>query len=299
MADMWHSATVPRASPQAQRLVETVELLAVRRDVGASASAIARHLGVDRATCYPMLRELCHFGWLIRDPLSKRFFLGPGLIAVGASAVDAVDVIDAARPHLSDLADATDIASVLVCFGAGELVVAEIAHPQAGRRPTLGLRIADTFPFQAPLGAVLVAWEGKAAWDRWMGDADSEREHRLRQSLRAIRGRGFAVEAIPRPRDLQLEVDETRARAMTRGETQAAIERVAREFGDELLIDNLRTSGRMRVLTLSAPVFNLTGGAIAALCLYDPPGMLRGSETLSLGEQVATTAARVSDVLAG
>src|SRR5439155_898932 len=86
---------VPRGSPQTERLVETIELLAARRHVGATATAIARHLGVDRATCYPMLRELCHFGWLMRDAPTKRFFLGPALIAVGATATTAVDVIDA------------------------------------------------------------------------------------------------------------------------------------------------------------------------------------------------------------
>jgi DNA-binding IclR family transcriptional regulator len=292
---------VPRGSPQTERLVETVELLAARRHVGASASAIARHLGVDRATCYPMLRELCHFGWLVRDPLTKRFFLGPGLIGVGATAVDAVDVVDVARPYMSELADATDIASVLVCFGAGELVVAEVAHPQAGRRSTLGLRVADTFPFQAPLGAVLVAWEGRAAWNRWMrrstASSTSKGEDRLRGSLRAIRGRGFAVEALPHARDLQRDVEAARARALTRRENQAAIERLAGELGDELLLDNLRTGGPMRVLTLSAPVFNTMGGAVAALCLYDPPGMLQGAEAQALGERVAATAARVTAAL--
>jgi DNA-binding IclR family transcriptional regulator len=248
-----------------------------------------------------MLRELCHFGWLVRDPLTKRFFLGPGLIGIGATAVDAVDVVDAARPYMAELADATDLASVLVCFGAGELVVAEIAHPQAGRRSTLGLRVGDTFPFQAPLGAVLVAWEGEKAWNRWMtrgaAPSTSQREERLRGSLRVIRRRGFAVEALPRARDLEHDVEAARARALTRRETQAAIERLAGELGDELLLDNLGTGGPMRVLTLSAPVFSTTGGAVAALCLYDPPGMLRGADAQALGERVAATAARVTAAL--
>jgi DNA-binding IclR family transcriptional regulator len=292
---------VPRGSPQTERLIETIELLAARRHVGATATAIARHLNVDRATCYPMLRELCHFGWLIRDAPTKRFFLGPALIAVGATATTAVDVIDVARPYMAELADDTDLACVLVCVSAHELIVAEIAHPQNGRRPTLGLQIADTFPLRAPLGAVLVAWDDETTRTSWLGDGASrrtaDREQRLRDSLRIIRRRGFAVEALAHPRDLQREVADARNRSMTRRETQATIERVANELGDELLVDNLRTRGPMRILTVSAPIFSAIGQAKAALCLYDPPGMVQGIQAQALGDKLAATAAQVSATL--
>jgi DNA-binding IclR family transcriptional regulator len=291
-----------RGSPQTERLVETLELLASRRHIGATATDIARHLGVDRATCYPMLRQLCKYGWLIRDAHTKRFSLGPALIAVGATAASAVDVIDAARPAMTELADVTDLASVLVCASGDQLVVAEIAHPRQGRRPTLGIQIADTYPFNAPLGAVLVAWEDDRAHTRWLNNGerrrDASQEQRLRQSLKLIRRRGFAVEALDHPRDLQREVDTARARSMTRRETRAMIERIADDLGDALLLDDLRTSRSRRVLTLSAPILTATGHSAAALCLFDPPQLLDGTQAHTLGQLVAAAAAQVSASLA-
>jgi DNA-binding IclR family transcriptional regulator len=293
--------TVPqmlRGSPQTERLVETLELLAARRQIGATVTDIARHLGVDRSTCYPMLRQLCQYGWLIRDAHTKRFSLGPALVAVGATAASAGGVLDAARPAMTELADMTDLASVLVCASGRELVVAEITHPRAGRRPTLGIQIADTYPFTAPLGAVLVAWEDDRAHARWLGSGERRRdamfEQSLRHSLKLIRRRGFAVEALDHPRDLQREVDTARARSMSRRETHAVIERIANGLGGALLLDDLHTRRFRRVLTLSAPIFTVSGHSAAALCLFDPPRMLDGAQSRALGQQVAAAAAHVS-----
>lgn len=287
---------MPRSAPQAERLIELVEFLAARRTVGGSASAIARHLGVDRATCYPMLRAMSRYGWLVREPGSKRFFLGPSLAAIGSTAESSIEAVEASRPVMSVLANATDIACVLVCASAGNLIVTEITHPFAGRRPTLGLRIGDTYSFRAPLGAVLIAWDGAEAFSSWC-DTSADTVDATRQALRMVRRRGFAVEALDRPRDLQREVDEARAEALTRRETQATIERLAAGFPTDLLVSDLRGCESMRVLTVSAPVFSRAGDPTAALCLFDLPAV-DGAEVQRLGGLVARSAAEITAALA-
>ena len=288
---------MPRSSPQTERLIEIVEFLAARRNVGGSASAIARHLDVDRATCYPMLRTLSSYGWLVREPGSKRFFLGPSLVAIGSTAESSVETVEASRPVMSALADATDIACVLVCASAGNLIVTEIMHPCTGRRATLGLRIGDTYTFRAPLGAVLVAWDGEEAFSSWC-DTSTDTVDVTRRALRMVRQRGFAVEALDRPRDLQREVEEARAEALTRRETQATIERLAAAFPTDLLVGDLRACESMRVLTVSAPVFSRAGDPSAALCLFDLPAV-DGAEVQRLGGLVAIAAAEITAALAG
>ena len=75
-----------RSSPQTERLVDTLELLAAVPTEGRTLAEIARHLGVDKATCYPMLTELTKLGWLVRHPRRKTFHLGPSLVTLGRAA---------------------------------------------------------------------------------------------------------------------------------------------------------------------------------------------------------------------
>ena len=74
---------MPRSSPQTERLVDTIELLAAVPAEGRTLADIARHLAVDKATCYPMLTELTRLGWLVRHPRRKTFHLGPSLVTLG------------------------------------------------------------------------------------------------------------------------------------------------------------------------------------------------------------------------
>src|SRR2546422_354077 len=60
-----------RPSPQTDRLISVVDLLASRPGEGLTLSDIARRLGLSPVTCHPMLASLLGAGWLVRHPTRK------------------------------------------------------------------------------------------------------------------------------------------------------------------------------------------------------------------------------------
>ena len=76
---------MPRPSPQTDRVVTLLNILAADPSAGLSIAEIARRLGINKATCYPMLAALQDAGWLVRHPVRRTFHLGPALVPLGLS----------------------------------------------------------------------------------------------------------------------------------------------------------------------------------------------------------------------
>src|SRR3954469_4933182 len=92
-----------RPSPQTDRLVAVVDLLASREGEGLSLSDIARRLGLSPVTCHPMLASLLKAGWVVRHPTRKTYRLGPALTAIGEAAAAGFSAVDVAHPVMAEL----------------------------------------------------------------------------------------------------------------------------------------------------------------------------------------------------
>nr|MDT0666132.1 helix-turn-helix domain-containing protein [Micromonospora sp. DSM 115978] len=120
-----------RPSPQTERLLDLVDLLASRPTDGFTLAEIARVVGVSKATVHPMVVALTRRGWLLRHPELRTYRLGPTLIAAGRAAAQGGTAIDAARPVARDLSVATGLPCVALVAGGipgedDELLVGEI-----------------------------------------------------------------------------------------------------------------------------------------------------------------------------
>jgi DNA-binding IclR family transcriptional regulator len=282
---------VARSSPQTERLVLIFDFLSPDPNRGRTLADIARYLELDKATCLPMLQELVRSGWLVRDPTRKTYRIGPALVPLGRAAMQSVDVVDAARPHLHELAARLEVAVHAVIPSGDALILADLVQPPAGRRGTLGLRIGDRFPLRAPLGSSFIAWADDTAVEQWLGrhdgpEADEARE-RFDPVLGEIRKRGFVVEQDP-PEIADVlpgaSATEIRLNRRLRAEKRSRL-------ADRVLVGALIEDETYTAFSVNAPVFGLDGTVSLALCaIMDPPVARSGAELAVVGENVRAAA---------
>lgn len=278
------------------------ELLAEDPRTGRSLADIARHLGVAKATCYPMVVALTEAGWLIRHPSRKTYQLGPALVPIGRAADDAADIVDLARSAMHRLADHAQLACVGFLPSGDDLVVADIVQPIGGRRGTLGLRQGDKVLLSPPLGAGLAAWFPPERRDEWYAlgareldvDGDTLRA-RYEPILTLARERGFAVECLlQQERSLADAVSALRGPG-TGGRRSAFALREARSLlSAEVAIGSVDADQSYRPISINSTVFGPSGEPVMVLCLVDAPAPVPGRTVLSLGEAVRAAAAEVT-----
>ena len=185
-----------RPSPQTDRIVTVINLLAAHPEEGFTLSEIARRLGVGKATCSPMLVALTSAGFLVRHPTRKTYRLGPALITAGQAAAAGFPALEIARPVLVDLSNELGVVAMAVARAGDQLQLVDLAWDHRRHTPTL--RVGQELPFRAPWGSVFVATAGSpgTAVDGWLAragitgaDADAYRD-----ALAHTAARGYAVE---------------------------------------------------------------------------------------------------------
>jgi len=83
------------------RAVQVLDALADSDNVGLP--QLSRELGISRASAFRLLRTLAAHDMVVQHPETKRYKLGPRLIALGHRAAEANDVLEAATTELEDL----------------------------------------------------------------------------------------------------------------------------------------------------------------------------------------------------
>ena len=292
---------MPRSSPQTERLVDTIELLAAVPAEGRTLAEIARHLAVDKATCYPMLTELTRLGWLVRHPRRKTFHLGPSLVTLGRAAARALDIVDIARPRLQQLADDLAIAITLAMPSGDALVIADLIHPAGRRSRTYQLRAGDRIVFCPPHGAALVAWSGPAIVDRWIRrgspDANGADTEALHDALAAIRARGFGVQEHRSPDEIQ-----DRSPLPTAGGSLRARSidlRIDDWMRDKQLVNDLHDREDVWPISVSAPIFDADAHAIALVSTLDQPRPTTPKAVEHIGRNVLDASTDITDTIHG
>jgi DNA-binding IclR family transcriptional regulator len=290
---------VARPSPQTERLVDVLEVLADTGTAGRSLAELSRHLGVDKATCLPMLQELTRVGWLFRHPRRKTFHLGPRLVAIGKAAETAIDTVDLAREALHDLAETSGAPCLVIAHSGAELTVAAVITPKGhAQRRALGLRAGDRIALRPPLGAVLVAWSPPDV-ERWLNrrfsdPSDQTQRNRYAETLELVRQRGYAVEEFP-PAPLSLGELLEALVGSEYGSRRAnhLVEDQISRLRDDVLIGPL-TREEYWPISINSPVFDRDGRATLAMCVVDLRGPVSTSRVAELGDAVARLARSVT-----
>lgn len=290
-----------RRSPQTERLVEVIEYLAARPRIPHSLADLARQLGVDKATCYPMLVELTRLGWLLKDPANKTYRLGPRLSQIGHAATLSVDAVTVAKPFMVDLAETTGCVCCLILPSGEDLVIADISAPTQRKGPAIvDLVAGDRIAFCPPLGSVLVAWSDDRTVDTWLERAPEtvvDHDH-YRNTLEVISRRGYAVECSPvRAATLWSEARAAGSGLYGADRTASLVQQQKVTLTSDTLVGDIDDSRAYRALSINAPVTDATRAAIGAISVLDAGSSVTGAELRSTGETVCSVAAAISRAL--
>lgn len=291
-----------RPSPQTERLVEIIELMAEAPGRGFQLTELANRIGTDKATCFPMLSELTRVGWLVKDRDKRTYRLGPRLVALGAAAATAQTVAEAAVPVMADLSDELRAMVCLILPSSDDLVVADVVRPSEGGIGLPALHAGDRIEFRPPLGSVLVAWSGPHAADVWIGrDATlSDARDDYRRTLQAICRRGFAVELLPFPaRDLDRMTMDTIGQSLGSHRARQLASNQGSVLSSDLLVAEIDSAGSYEPLAISAACFDASGTAVAALSVVPLRAPLSGTALEALGQRVTSAASAITRFLGG
>ena len=187
--------------PAADQTLRILSFLARQRGP-AAAQAIATQLGIPRSTVYHLLRTLAAHGFVVHVPAERRWGLGTAAFELAGGYARQQPLARLGRPIVAALADrAGESAHLAVMTGRDVLYIVEERAP---RRPALvtdvGVRLPAhlTATGRAMLAALPRAQvralypDASAFADRTGRGPASPRE--LREGLREVRSRGYAVE---------------------------------------------------------------------------------------------------------
>ncbi len=162
-------------------------------------SDLARLAGVNKATCFRLMSELCDHGLAEQVGLSREYRIGPGVLRLAALREASVPMRDAAMPVVQTLADATgETAHVSVMIGEKLAMLGFAYSPVHATRVMMD--DTDTLPFHATSsGLAVLAFAPDAVRDRVLAgplsvltDRTETDPDRLRERLAAIRRTGMS-----------------------------------------------------------------------------------------------------------
>jgi DNA-binding IclR family transcriptional regulator len=296
-----------RSSPQTERIVMLMQLLTDQPTTARSLADIARHLGVSKPTCYPMVIALTEAGWLLRDPVTKGYRLGPTVVPIGEAASRAMAPVEIARPLMRDLADETGMAAIAFVPSGADLAIGEIVQPVSGRRGTLGLRLGDTLEIAPPLGAGLAAWYPPDRLDEWLllGVDHVRVDHGVlrevyRPMLEVIRTRGYAVECADQSeQSLSATVAGLRGAGVAGRRAVTALREAQRQLPSDVVVGEIDPDGEYQPISVNAVAFGPGGTPAVILAVVDARRALSGHAVIELGELVRAAAGVVTERLGG
>lgn len=294
------AAVAPRPSPQTQRVVDLLELLAAEPGHAVTVAEVSRRLGVHKASCHSMLSALAGAGWLVRDPASKAYQLGPALLRLGSAASSRFPALDLARPAMAALQAETGGHCIAFLVDGDHVTVAH--QVRNFRVPSTPMAIGMELPTRPPYGAALAAWASAPDQDAWLGLVPADSRDRYRRALTAARRRGYGIglHVLPdvRLQELASLIRAAEVRSSRLSELAEALtdELVHREEWFPASVAPTRT---YEVSHIDAPVLDASGRVALMLSLVPVPASIPGAEVTALGEKMAAATGRLTAALGG
>jgi len=272
---------VPRPSPQTDRVVALIDVLAARPDHALTLAEITRRLGVNKSTCYSMLQALSGAGWILRDPFRKTYRLGAALAAVGRAASSGFPALEFVRPAMVELSQALGSHCVALAVAQDHVTVVD----QVRDVRAMGAPIGHGFiPLRPPFGAAVAAWADASGAQGWLDQAPPGSAGHYAAALRAARRRGYVVELAPSPWG-----------APAAGASlPEVVEELARSLPPEVLPVVLDPAGSYAVSAINAPVVDAEDEVVLVVSLMGFSHPLSGSEIATAGTRLADATTAVS-----
>jgi DNA-binding IclR family transcriptional regulator len=277
---------VARPSPQTNRAVALVEILAARPNEALSLAEVTRRLGVNKSTCYSMLQALTEVGWLLRDPFNKTYRLGPALVAIGRAAASGFPALDFVRPAMVELSRSEGSHCVALAVAPDHVTVVD----QVRDVRAVGAPIGHGYiPLRPPFGAAVAAWSLPGTAERWLRLAPPGTAERYAAALEVVRRRGYVV-----------ELAEPSWMPPTQGVSLPdVVEQLARLLPPEILPLELEATRSYAVSAINAAVVDPEGAVVLIVSLMGFPGTLTGAEIEAAGGRLKAATTTVTVALAG
>jgi DNA-binding IclR family transcriptional regulator len=219
---------------------------------------IAAQTGLLRMTVYRMVRTLESAGFLVRDPATNRYHLGPATMAMTYVSGDYLELVEASRPFLESLVEATGESVTLAVEVDGVPVCVDI--------------INTTRPFKR-----------RTAPGRIIGD------------IASVHGKVFVAFKPPEERARILTQQHPQLTPYTVTDPEAIaeeLEQIARE-GVALDMEGLYEG----ICAVGAPVRDQFGAVKAAISVVAPTGRFGPAERDRYAEAVRAAATSLSAYL--
>ncbi len=218
-------------------------------------SEISRELGIHKSTAFRSLASLEARGLVRKDPLTRRYSVGPGILGPAGAYLSTVELHEKARPVMESLRSSTkETVSLYVPAGDRCVCIDRVESPLEVRRV---IRIGDQVPLVAgSSGKVLLAYASDLV---------------RRELLASVGGDG----ASPPDSDsgsLEVQLAEIRER----GVAVSHAERVP------------------QVSSASAPIFDATGEVVAAITVSGPSSRFTGERVEAHAVLVKQAAMEIS-----
>ncbi|WP_421118610.1 IclR family transcriptional regulator [Aquihabitans daechungensis] len=288
---------MPRPSPQTDRVVAVIEFLAGCTG-GATMTEISRALGIDPSSCVHVMAALNRAGFVVREPVDRRYHVGPALVSPGRVAAERYPLLAAARPEMAGLSARFD--APCFAFAPDGAQARLVQHTWAPAAEPTAVRLDETLPLIPPLGLVFAAWDTDAGFEDWlvreplMTDLLAD-QYRARRT--AVRSLGFVVELAP---DLERDVD--LAGALGDRPSPYRDHRIHRllstHAGGEHVLTDLDADRTHEVVSIGAPVLDADGTVVLSLSLVLFGTRRSGGELAEAGAELRAGAGRVGEAFA-
>jgi DNA-binding IclR family transcriptional regulator len=283
--------------------VSILDLLAARPQESFGLSELARLLRLNKATCLMVLTTLTSSGYVLQDPSTKSYSLGPAAVAIGNAALTRFPAMEPARAVLRELSEEFGLVSLASAATAQQIVIlAAFGIPGPLEPPSeVGMRL----PFAPPYGTSLIAWMGGAEYEQWLSRAEpapSPSELRnIERAIVAARSAGYAVGLRTRAErgigDLMRTVDENPNRAFEK--VMDEVTHAVRSEPEPYMLVDIEPSARYPVVRITTPVFGPDGRPVLTLALRGFHGDTTGDEVQRIGARIVDAAQTVTEQIGG
>lgn len=151
----WPVAHMAEVSGSLHRSVILVRAIARGGEAGAALADLVGWTGLPRPTVHRVLDMLIETGWVERDALTRRFFLGQEMVALGLVAAARHPIERLAATELAQLAQ--DIGqTVYLSIRAGLDIVCAARQESTARIQTLVLKVGSQVPLGRGAGSMAI-----------------------------------------------------------------------------------------------------------------------------------------------
>jgi DNA-binding IclR family transcriptional regulator len=230
----------------------------------------------------------------VRDPVQKRYRLGPTLIALGHAALESHPAIDRARDEVRHLADSLQLECLAEIVCDDEIMI--LARAGRPRKFEFLPRVAQRLPLIPPVGTALCAWADEPTTKKWLdrlGPIPTQEMAHITQAIEGIRARGYDVGLETPTRKQIADLLARRAHEADPKEWEPMLadlfKTLARE--ENQIVGPIDPRREYLVNYIMAPVVNNRGEALVCLTVLGFEDPLSGEEIQKIGQVVVQAGA--------